>query len=356
VILSRHAMLRGVKRLTLADVAREAGVSVKTASRVVNQERWVSAETRLRVDQAIERLGFRPSLNARALAGRRSFFVAFVFDVITPLELGVALSGAIQRCRLADYRVLVDQVTASSPDVGRRIEDLVVSARVDGVILAPAVCDSEQVLEVLERLSVPYVRMAPSHDRSRGPYVAINDFRAAFDMTSHLIDLGHREIAFVRGDMTQGASRERYEGFIASMRHRGYPVAPEDVCEGDFTFSSGVAAFERLSRRGALPTAIFASNDMMALGICTTAQSRGIRIPSELSVAGFDDISQAATAQPPLTTVRYPLPEITTTAADFLIELASGSVSGGQPKCKIWDCEIVIRGSTVSPPDTSLSP
>ena len=342
-----------MKKLTLADVAREAGVSVKTASRVVNQERWVSEETRLKVDRAIEKLGFRPSLNARALAGRRSFFVAFIFDMITPLELGVALSGAIQRCRLADYRVLVDQVTASSPDVGRRIEELVETARVDGVILAPPVCDSEQVLEALERLSVPYVRMGPFLNRGRGAYVAINDFRAAFDMTSHLIDLGHREIAFVKGDLTHGGARERYEGFIASMRHRGYPVAPENVCDGDLTFSSGVAAFERLSRRGTLPTAIFASNDAMALGICATAQSRGIRIPGDLSVAGFDDISDAATAHPPLTTVRYPLHEITTAAADFLIELASGSAK--EPRCRVWDCEIVARESTARPPETVLA-
>jgi len=337
----------------LADVAREAGVSVKTASRVINQERWVSEETRRRVDQAIGKLGFRPSLSARALAGKRSFVVAFIYDVIAPTEVAAALTGAIKRCRLADYHVLVDQVTTVSPDVGDHVARLVSSAHLDGVILAPPVSDSIAVLEALERSGIPYVRMAPYRDLGRSPYVGINDFRAAFEMTSHLIDLGHREIAFVKGDPQHGASHARYDGFLASMRHGGCPIAPEHVFQGDFTFSSGVAAFNALRRQANAPTAIFASNDMMALGICATAQSRGLRIPADLSVAGFDDAPGSASAHPGLTTVRQSFLDMATAAADYLIELASGPKAQA-PDFRILDFEIVVRGSTASPGQTAI--
>jgi LacI family transcriptional regulator len=332
----------------LADVAREAGVSVKTASRVINQERWVSEATRRRVDQAIGKLGFRPSLNARALAGTRSFIVAFIYDVIAPTEIAAALTGAIKRCRLADYHVLVDQVTTVSPDVGDHVARLVSSAHLDGIILAPPVSDSMAVLDTLERSGIPYVRMAPYRDLGRSPYVAINDFRAAFEMTSHLINLGHREIGFVKGDPNHGASHARHDGFLASMRHSGCRVAPEWVFQGDFTFSSGVAAFDEFRSQAAAPTAIFASNDMMALGICATAQSRGVSVPADLSVAGFDDVPGAASAHPALTTVRQSFLDMATAAADYLIELA-GNAKSTEPTFKILDFEIVVRGSTAAP-------
>jgi len=341
-----------VKRLTLADVAREAGVSVKTASRVVNQERWVSEETRRRVDQAIENLGFRPSLNARALAGSRSFIVAFIYDVIAPTEIAATLTGAIKRCRLADYHVLVDQVTTVSPDVGDHVARLVRSAHLDGIILAPPVSDSVPVLDTLDAARIPYVRMAPYSDLGRSPYVAINDFRAAFEMTSHLISLGHRAIGFVKGDPNHGAAHARYDGFLASMRHGGCQVAPEWVYQGDFTFSSGVAAFGAFRAQAALPTAIFASNDMMALGVCASAQSCGLSLPADLSVAGFDDAPGAANAHPALTTVRQSFLDMATAAADYLIELAN-SAKSKEAAFRILDFEIVIRGSTAAPHATA---
>jgi LacI family transcriptional regulator len=323
-------------------VARLAGVSIKTVSRVLNREPNVRAETRTLVEQAIAELGFRPNVAARRLAGSRSFLLGLLVQDAAPAYTWGVQLGATRRCRGDGYHLMVEVVDA--PDPVEQVRALARDLKLDGLILTPPVCDDPGVLDLLDELDLPSVRIAPGREPERTARVEVDDRGAAAAMTARLLDLGHREIAFVGGPTHHLAALRRYDGFRDAMAARGIEVAPHLVQHGDFSVRGGVEAGERLLGGPDRPSAIFAANDEMALGLLSAANRLGFRAPQDLSLAGFDGTPAGQSLWPPLTTVRQPLSEIGRTAAALLIEGGARDPEGGPVEVHLT-CDLIPGGT-----------
>jgi LacI family transcriptional regulator len=333
---------------TINDVARAAGVSIKTVSRVLNGEPYVREETRLKVTEAAERLNYRPNISARALAGGRAYLVGLYYDNPSPGYLSEIQLGAISACRRAGYHLLVEELALDEPDLASRVEALSATVKTDGAILSPPVCDNIEVLDALDRAGVRYVRIAPVSQLERAPYVYMDDRRAAYEMTGYLQSLGHREIGFVIGHPTHASAHLRHEGYLAAMRDGGCTVRDEWVRQGEFSFRSGLGCGEAMLQGKARPTAIFASNDDMALGVMTAAHRLGLALPQDLSVVGFDDSPSAQVIWPQLTTVRQPTVAMAATAVEMVIAKAGRSRAEDGPDARLLDFELVLRESAAA--------
>jgi LacI family transcriptional regulator len=279
-----------MSRITIHDVSKAAGVSIKTVSRVLNSEPNVRSETRARVLKLVEELNYHPSLSARSLAGRSSNLI-----------------GLIYQNPSANY--VVDLQKGAG---------LVLESHLDGVVLAPPLSDSTEVLAELQKHRIRFVRIAPTVDLDAYSCVFMNDVAAAREMTEYLIALGHERIGFINGPPGHPVTEQRYLGYTLALRSHGLDVDPQLVDRGEFTFDSGLAAARRLLSRATRPTAVFASNDDMAAGTIMAAHEMGLTIPSRLSVAGFDDSYVAQVIWPRLTTVHQPTYEMAHQAADML--------------------------------------
>ena len=330
-------------RATIKDVSDLAGVSMKTVSRVLNKERYVSEKTRVRVEQAVAQLNFKPSVAARILAGKRSYQIALIYDNHSPHYIHQIQTGVWARCIEEGVRLLAQPSDVASPTLAREIGGLIDQTQVDGVILSSPVTDAPGALEELESRGIPYVRISPGTEHERSSSVTMDDVQAADDMTSHLIALGHRKIGFVIGHTNHTASDLRLFGYRRALDRAGVPFEPKYVRPGQFDFASGEAAADILLDLPHPPTAIFASNDDMAAGVLTVAHRRGIAVPADLSVAGFDDTALASQLWPPLTTVRQPTRELAYAAASLLFDAEEDIVHRRLPH------ELVLRASTAPP-------
>ena len=326
--------------VTLSDVAARAGVSIKTVSRVVNREENVSRETRERVEAVLNELDYRPNIFARSLAGSRSYLLSLLFDNPSPSYVLELQLGALRQCRAAGYHLIVEEMDSTSGDFDTQVARLLQGSLADGFILTPPLSDNVEVLGALHERGLPCVRIAPYLTGAAGAAIETDDAAAAADMTRHLLELGHRRIGFIKGHAAHGASHLRTEGFFAAMRAQGLAVELDLVVEGDFSSRSGVEAAERLLMRSDRPTAIFASNDDMALGAMMVASRLGLHIPQDLSICGFDDSRTALLTWPQLTTVRQPVADMSAAAAELLI------AHKGPPERMMFDLQVVVRGST----------
>lgn len=330
-------------RATIKDVSDMAGVSMKTVSRVLNNEKYVSEKTRLRVERAMAELNFQPSVAARILAGKRSYQIALIYDNHSPHYIHQIQTGVWARCLEEGVRLLAQPTDVGSTLLAREIGGLIDQTQVDGVILSSPVTDAAAALEELERRGVPYVRISPGTEHERSSSVSMDDVQAADDMTSHLIALGHRRIGFVIGHTNHTASDLRLFGYRRALDRAGLAYEPKYVRPGAFDFASGEAAADVILDLPQPPTAIFASNDDMAAGVLTVAHRRGLAVPGDLSVAGFDDTALASQLWPPLTTVRQPTRDLAFAAAGLLFDAQGDVVHRRLPH------ELVLRGSTAAP-------
>jgi len=342
-------MKAGESKATITDVARLADVSMKTVSRVINKEPNVSAALRERVMQAAAQLGYQPSVSARSLAGVRSFLIGFLFgdpggDYTHRVEVGL-----LNRCREAGYHLMIEQIDAAAADVAERTSALVAQLRLDGVVLTAPITDHRDVLRVLDAARVPYVRIAPDIDSDVSPQVRIDDFRAARELTEHLLGLGHRRIGFIKGDPWHAAARLRFEGFADALRGHGVALDPQLVEQGSFSYASGLDCARRLLGRADPPTAVVASNDDMAAAVIAVAHAMRLAVPERLSVVGFDDAPIAEVVWPALTTVRQPIGLMAAAAADLLLELAASRNGPHWPQPmprRQLDYQLMVRQST----------
>ena len=345
--------------VTIYDVAAQAGVSIKTVSRVMNAEPNVRSATREQVVAAAEALGYHPNLSARSLAGSRSFVIAAFVDAALTIDqwrsdrganyLTRIQLGATTQCREAGYHFIVELIDQDTPRVRQEVRSLLAALQPDGVILTPPSSDDEIVLEILRDSATPYVRLGPERDGGGGLRMKMDDRAAARGMTEHLIGLGHQRVAFIVGDPRYGASHARLEGFRQAMAARGLPAPEAMIRQGDFTFQSGVEAAKALIASAEPATAIFASNDDMALGCLSALGEAGLATPGDISVAGFDDSSGARFSRPQLTTLRQPLAEMAAFATRMLIQ---GEVTPDCDKDAALDLppfELVKRRSTAAP-------
>lgn len=342
-------------KATIDDVAKRAGVSIKTVSRVLNKEPNVRVETGERVLAAIEALDYRPNPSARGLAGDRSFMLGLVHDRRIRDYIAEVQYGAILRCQEEGF-LLVVEIWREDENLVSKVDAIIDRSRVDGVILTPPMCDNHVVLAALEARAAPFVRISPRIDNRNDLRVAIDDRRAAYELTQRLLNIGHRRIGFIKGAEGHSATNERFAGYCDAMKTSGASVKHNLIKQGDFTFQSGAACAERLFAQKERPSAIFASNDDMAAAVVIAARQRNIRIPEELSVVGFDDAPIATAIWPPLTTVRQPVAEIAATAASMLIKTVRSRALPTDPadRSATLDFVIVERGSTAPPPISSM--
>ena len=324
---------------SIHDVAALAKVSIKTVSRVVNKAPNVSEELRARVQAAIEQLGYRPNQSARRLAGGRSFMIAFLYNNPAPGYVSRIQMGAAWRCRDLGYHLVVEPLSPGGEERFDVLDRLVAALRPDGVLLVPPLADDQALLDRLAQMQLPCARIAaPSPSFT----ISTPEQAAGRMVADHLIGLGHRRIGVITPPPTHHAALRRVDGFREGLAVAGIVAEEALFVPGQFDFASGIAAGEALLALPAPPSAIFATNDEMALGVLTLAHRIGLRVPEDLSVAGFDDTSASLTSWPPLTTVRQPLEEMGRSVIDALAQGA-----GETPEFRFT---LIERGSSGPPP------
>jgi LacI family transcriptional regulator len=307
-----------------------------------HKEKYVSTDTRQKVEAAVAALKFSPSLAARTLAGSRSFQIALIYDNHSPYYIHAVQEGVWSRCREEGVRMLAQPVDIASPVLAQEIGGLIDETHVDGVILSSPVTDAPEALAELERRGIRFVRISPGTNHALTSSVFMDDAQAADDMTTYLINQGHRHIGFVIGHANHMASDHRHFGYRRALDRAGIAYEPGLVRPGEFDFESGMAAAEALLKRAKRPSAIFASNDDMAAGVLSYAHRIGLDVPEDLSVAGFDDTPLAQLVWPPLTTIRQPVRELAYAAAT---QLFAGDEAAVHQRLQH---DLVVRGSTAA--------
>ncbi len=334
-------LTRPPRAVTIDDVADKAGVSAKTVSRVLNNEPNVRPSKRELVMQVSRELGYRPNPAARSLAGARSFLIAHLHDNPVPEYITAVNSGIYAACRANGYFLLPEPVDPNAPDRLDRLQSFLMTSRADGVVLTPPLCDDPDILALLQNNGTPYASLSASRQPEHSAVMRLDDRLAAMEITRHLVDLGHQRIAFIAGPAGHNASTNRRQGYLDAMKEAGLNVKPALIVEGDYSLRSGLEAARTLIEVDPRPTAIFAANDDMAVGAMTTLMTKGLHIPRDISVAGYDDTRLASAVWPPLTTVRQPVAEMAHRAAERLM-----TPDEDIPQEEVFDFELVIRKST----------
>lgn len=329
---------------TIKDIAKEAGVSTKTVSRVLNEEPYVKEELRERVQSVARALNYLPNLNARGLITRRSYLIGLTYERPSPSYVVELQRGALERLEGERYRLIVLPF-GQAVEKPEELVSLLRTAALDGVILAPPSCDLLPVLDALDAAGMKYARIAPSIQPERGACSAMDDVGAARDLAAHLIGLGHKDFAIIKGKADHHASSARLEGYRKAFEAAGLALDDMAIEQGDFTFPSGEDAARRLFDAGWGGTAILAQNDDMAVAAIMVARDRGYSVPDDISVAGFDDSDIANLSWPRLTTVRQPVSEMAASAAHRLIASLEGEQAGGM---ETLPHQLIFRASTAA--------
>lgn len=329
---------------TIVDIARAAGVSFKTVSRVIHREATVSGKTREHVEAVIARLNYKPNVWARKLRSSRSHLIAMICSDANNLYISQMLVSAMTVCQKRGYHLVIETVPPNSRQ--ERIRRIATSVDFDGALLVSPMADNLVLINALQKEKTPFVRIAPHASLETGSHVRVDDRTSAYEMTAFLIGLGHRDIAFIRGSKSHPSSDERLHGFKAAMKDLGGNMRPEWILPGSFTVRSGMEAGEKLLSVSNLPTAVFACNDDMALGVLSAAYRKGLTVPRDLSIAGIDDTPIASSLWPALTTVRQPIADLAKTGTELLIDQIE---KPGPRRTEQLGFEIVARESTAAP-------
>lgn len=333
-------------RTRIEDVARAAGVSAKTVSRVLNNEPNVREALRERIRAAVAALGYRPNPSARSLASQRSFLVALLYDNPSPYYVMEVQSGVLAACDDERYSMMMRPLASTAGNVLERVDALLSQFRPDGLVLTPPLADHDGLLALLRSRGTPYARISPKR-RARGAGATLDERSAARDMMQHLASLGHRRIAHITGHPAHGATGWRLLGYRDGLAQAGLPFDPELLVGGDFSFDSGVHAARRLFALRRRPSAVFAGNDDTAAGVMWAAAEAGLSIPGEISVCGFDDTPLSRQVWPALTTVRQPSREMGHIATQQLLGAIDGDGGGAMVAVPF---ALQLRGSTGAAP------
>jgi DNA-binding LacI/PurR family transcriptional regulator len=333
---------------TIDDIARLANVSPATVSKVVNNRPYVSAETRRRIERVIAETGFVPSQRARGLSQRRSYVLGLMVpytsdQLFSDPHLLEIMRGIEAEANLREYNLLLSTARAPAEAASACLR-LLRSDAIDAAIVVETL-DLQSFTAALTEQTAPWVVIG--YAQHAGTYtVHADDYDGALRATRHLLDLGHRRIGLITSTPRPFALEERLRGVRDALGAAGLTLDEALITIGDFSTASGEQAAQQLLACPQPPTAIFALNDRMAFGVVRAAAERGLRVPEDLSVVGFDDISQAALLTPALTTVRQPGYALGVAAARLLFALLDGEqpeASGPIPT------ELVLRGSTAPP-------
>ncbi|AIJ13901.1 LacI family DNA-binding transcriptional regulator [Streptomyces violaceoruber] len=334
---------RSAQTATLAEIAREAGVSAPTVSKVLNGRADVAPSTRARVEELLRTHGYR----RRRAESTRSPLIDLVFHELESAWAMEVIRGVENVARDAGLSVVLSE-SAGRLTPGRTWADQVAARRPHGVILVLSGLDESQRALLTSR-SIPFVVMDPAGDPGADvPSIGATNWQGGLAATRHLVDLGHTRIGAISGPTRMMCSRARVDGYRAALETAGLPVDPGLIVTGDFHHEAGYRQGLELLRRPDRPTAVFAGNDLQALGLYEAARELGLRIPHDLSVVGFDDLPVARWVGPPLTTVRQPLMEMAEAAARLVLDLGREDRSSTATRVELAT-SLEVRSSTAPP-------
>ncbi len=332
--------------ITIVDVAREAGVSYSTVSRVVNNFPHVKAETRERVETAMKRLGYVANLKARSLAGGRSQVVGMlIYELDTSYHVEI-VKGVDAEIATSNYDLMLSTTHKRKGKESTYVTQLT-QGMADGLLFVlPR--NLEAYTHDLDRRRFPYVLIDhPGIESDNCNTVTAANWQGAYEATKYLIELGHRRIGFITGFIEVASAQDRLAGYQLALRDHGLLVDPELICKGDFLEESGYEASQKFLKLSKPPTAVFASSDMCAFGVMEAVFEAGCRVPEDVSVLGFDDVPEASYMRPMLTTVRQPLRKMGQLATRILLEHIENPTL---PPTRIeLPTELVVRDSCASP-------
>lgn len=323
------------KNPTINDVARVAGVSKKTVSRVINRSALLKQDTREKVEAVIAELGYVPNPQARALALRRNFLLGLLHDNPNAQTVLNFQEGVLDAIRDTEFALVVRPVDRHSPEMLDDIRHFLEQQRLYGVLILPPISENDELARLCREMGCGYVRMGSAQLDDDEHAVASNDREVVESAVDHLVEAGHRRIAIIKGPTGFRSALERYEGFMTSMKKHGLDVTDDMIVQGNYRFDSGLAAAGALLDRSDRPTAIFSSNDEMAAGALHAARQRNITVPSDLSIIGFDDSPIAAHIWPPMTTVAWPIREMAKAAGLKLVAPADEGAQAARFPAKL---------------------
>jgi len=340
-----------MRRPTIKDVAERANVSLKTVSRVINNEPSVLHGTRARVLRAIAELDYEPDAAARNLRSGTPFVIGLVYDNPNPYHIIGVQNGVLAACRETGFGLQIHPCDSTSPLLADELADFAQRSRLAGLVLTAPMSERMELVEALAARNVPLVRIiAATRDPADGhPCVYVDDRDAAYEITEHLIQLGHQRIGFLSGGLAHLSSSERYAGYEQALAEYNIPLDKHLVVPGDYTFDDGFRGARRLLSLRDPPTAIFGCNDEIAAGALAAAKSAGLNVPYDLSIAGFEDSPFSRQSWPALTTAKQATEEIARHAARLLIARLRVDAYDDHPipvHNQGFAPQLVVRGST----------
>lgn len=349
-------MVRRKLSVTIKHVAADAGVSLQTVSRVINNEPNVRPEMIERVKASIAKLGYVPSIAARRMSGSRSYLILALNDRQRTIEdwqaregtdwIDQMLLGGMLKCNELGYRMIFELVDTRNDHVERELSAALAALQPDGVILTPPHSDNSLICDLLEKQRIPFARIG-SIQVDRGIAITMDDEGSAAMATQHLLDMGHERIGFISGSALYPLSSRRTKGWSRAMEAAGLPHEAYFV-DGDFSYESGRAAAQQLLSMPNAPTAILASSGQMALACLDEARERGVAVPQHLSIISFDNSPLVRFTQPSLTAVDQAISQSIARGVEWVIAVQRGATPPTEPEH--IPAKLIERGSTAPPP------
>lgn len=337
-------------KATINDVAKLAGVSIKTVSRVINNEPGVRQNTIDKVTAAVTELNYQPNQSARSLAGNKSYVVGFVYDNPNAYYIVDMQHGILDACKKHHFELLIHPVDSKSDNLLNELKDMLRQSRVSGLVLTPPLSEMTEVTDMLTETGVKFVRVISGKNQTLStPCVFIDDRTAAFNITKHLIEQGHNKIAFFSGEEVHHSTGERLAGYLDALKAHNLDSRDEWIFAGEYSFESGVENGKKLVELTDRPTAVFACNDEIAAGTLFAARLQGLDVPADLAIAGFEDNPFSRQTWPKLTTAAQPTKTIASQAAELLFKHLRLPAKKEQviENCT-FEPELVVRESTKS--------
>ena len=337
------------KRITIKDVAHEAGVSTQTVSRVMNKYSYVSIETRQGVEAVVEKLGYHPSTLARSLIQQRSYTLGIITYGLKYIGPSQTLNGIADQAEKLGYMLLMKELNSFDATKIDNVINSLLSRQVDGILwAAPEIGDNHAWIEErLEKIPVPIVFLA-MQPRKGIPSVATDNFKGAVMAVQHLLDCGRKNIGHISGPLDWWEAQERKRGWQKTLKSAGYEASERSCVEGTWSSKSGEKAFIQLLKSFPDMDAVFVANDQMALSVLRQACRRGIKVPEQLAVIGFDDIPESAYFYPSLSTISQDLQLVGAKAIQDVVGMIQ-ALQGNRSvtsKSRLIQPTLVVREST----------
>ena len=330
---------------SMKDVARLAGVSTSTVSRVINRSLPVDEDTRAKVEEAILKVNFKPNLVARNLRMKSARLIGIVVPELQHETFTSFIKFTEESAKVQGYN-LVFGSTNMDPDTEEKLIENLIQRNIDGLIFS-RVSDKSRVLKVLNRAKIPSVIIDRSLEIENIPAVVMNNYGAGVMAADHLLSLGHKKFTCITGPLDISISRERLAGFRDTIRSRGGQLDEKNIFEGSFKFESGGRGVDHLMKAKVIFTALWAHNDYMAIGAMNRLLDRGIAVPADVAIMGLDNIEHARMVRPTLTTIAQPFQKMCETAVDLIIRMISKSSIENMRI--VLDSELIIRETSASP-------